>query len=236
MKTLLIIVLILSSFRIFGQDYYIVSSDTLNIRATPKSMYHFNATLNKGDTVYLLENNIDQLWKIKYNQTEGWVYSKFLTKDLFADWIKKSFLTGENPGCDEVNPLYNDTLNSYLKIQVGQNTDAAVKLINYESESCIRYVYVKAGETVMMKNIPEGQYYLKIAYGNDWREKVENGNCFGKFVRNAIYSRGQELLDFTVIRKGDKVYLPVYTLELDATAHTDQALATEGITEPEFYE
>ena len=128
-------------------------------------------------------------------------------------------------------------------MNVGYNTDAVLKVINIKTSKCIRYVYIQSGDTYNIKNIPEGRYYLKIAYGKDWRQKIVNGKCVGKFVSNALYKKGEKILDFNKVYTGIKsdgensyrtYQLPSYSLKLDATDFDENNFQTNSISEDEF--
>lgn len=162
----------------------------------------------------------------------------------FSDWDAKNYKTGSSPGCYTFSPRYNKSLNNRLEISVGNNTNVVVKLVNIETRKCIRYVYIRAGDIFTVKNIPEGRYYLKIAYGNDWRQKVINGKCTGKFISNALYEKGDEILDFNKVYEGIKTdgkrsyrsyEVSSYSLKLDViTTDVSQQFQTIGISEEEF--
>jgi curved DNA-binding protein CbpA len=166
-------------------------------------------------------------------------------EDLYRDWDKINLMTGSRPDCFNFEPQYDYSLDNSLSIRVGSNTDVVIKLIEQESNLCIRYVYIRSNSNFDIKNIPQGKYYLKIAYGFDWRQKVENGVCKGKFVKNAIYKRGEEILDFNKIYKGitnDGEYeytnyeIPSFSLSLDviSSAFDSNNFETNNISEEEF--
>lgn len=58
------------------------------------------------------------------------------------------------------------------------------------------YVYVAENSTTTVQEIPQGIYYLKLAYGYDWMSLGENGEKIGKFTRNVSYERSQDTFDF----------------------------------------
>ncbi len=162
----------------------------------------------------------------------------------YSDWDAKDYETGSSPGCYNFTPRYNKSLNNRLEVSVGSNTDAVIKLINIQTHKCIRYVYVRRGDVYNIRNIPEGKYYLKIAYGKDWRQKVVDGKCVGKFVTNALYKKGEEILDFNKVYEGIKTEgdnsfesykVPSYSLKLDVI-ETDVAdqFKTDEISERDF--
>jgi len=162
----------------------------------------------------------------------------------YSDWDEKNYETGSSPGCYNFTPRYNKSLNNRLEISVGYNTDVVLKLINIVTRKCIRYVYIRGGDIFKIRNIPEGKYYLKIAYGKDWRQKVINGKCIGKFISNALYKKGDEILDFNKVYEGIKTdgdssyrsyQVSSYSLKLDVIAtDVSDKFQTSGISEEEF--
>lgn len=81
----------------------------------------------------------------------------------------------------------------------------------------------------------------------DWRQKVINGICVGKFTSSALYKRGEEILDFNRVYTGIKsegensyrtYQLPSYSLKLDVfvTDPDKSSFPTNSISEAEFNE
>lgn len=119
--------------------------------------------------------------------------------DPYVDWGKVDLRTGTTPDCFNFTPTYDFAIKNKLNVKVGSNTDVVLKLCSYTTNKCIRYVYVRSGETYKIKNIPQDKYYTKIAYGTDWRQKIDNGQCIGKFTHNAMYKKKEKIIDFQVV-------------------------------------
>jgi len=236
---------------IFAQDLegYIVNSASLKLRSGPGTTFKEKNQLKKGTKVTLLEKNSDGWWKVRHNKEEGFVLSKHLVLDLLAGWEKQNFKSGEELKCENFQPSYAYEINNYLNIKVGNNTDVVVKLMKINEElgdMCIRIVYIRSSELYSITNIPEGKYYLKIAYGMDWRQKIINNRCIGKFIVNSIYEKG-EIMDFNIIKsvvtigndKYNKTKIPSFDLELNITT-TNKSLVNEfnsnNISEKQFNE
>lgn len=126
---------------------------------------------------------------------------------------------GNIPNCSSFTPKYNYKLNNKLVISVSMS-DAAVKLVSQTTNRCIRFVFIKNGTTYTLKNIPEGLYYLKIAYGENWSVKTGDLVCKGHFTSNALYKRGDEILNYNIIRTTDGYRIPSFSLSL-STTYTD---------------
>ena len=126
-------------------------------------------------------------------------------------------------------------IQNYLTVHVGGHTDVAVKLMDLRSDECIRYVFINSGSTFKIKNIPEGIYYLKIAYGKEWISRIDNGKCLGKFIRNAMYEKGEETMDFNLQYTADGYQIPSYSLRLDVIeSNVENTFQSQNISEEEF--
>jgi hypothetical protein len=153
---------------------------------------------------------------------------------LSSGWQEKDINNGQLPSCYNFNPQ-KGKIKNYLEIVVGGGTDVAIKVMNLETNECIRYVFVNSGSTYRIRNIPEGQYYLKIAYGKNWLSKIINGQCVGKFIRNPMYSKGDDIFDFNLQYTSDGYSIPSFRLSLDVIA-TDisNSFNSQTISEDEF--
>ncbi len=149
-------------------------------------------------------------------------------------YSRSDYNNGNMPKCYNYNPQTGE-YRSTLNISVGRGTDVVVKLMDYYSDICVRYVYVNAGTRFSIGYVPEGRYYLKLAYGRNFYTKNENGKCIGKFLDNALYKKGDQILDFNVQQTFDGVSVPSYDLQLDVKT-TDRAngLSSFNISEDSF--
>ena len=98
-----------------------------------------------------------------------------------------------------------------------------------DSNLCIRVTYITNGDSCFIRNIPEGIYYLKIAYGSDVRRENLAGKPTVRFTQNAFFKKGDDLLDFHLQEAGTEVVgnavymnykIPIYSLFLDVIADT----------------
>ena len=79
------------------------------------------------------------------------------------------------------------------------------------------------------------KYYLKIAYGKNWLSKVENGQCIGKFIRNPLYEKGEDIMDFTIQHSSEGYSIPSFRLELDVVSTgISNSFNSQNISESEF--
>lgn len=144
---------------------------------------------------------------------------KITREDKFASWEKKSYKSGATPNSfGKFKGKFNYKLDNYLKITVEKNTEVVVKLYKMgkteKDDELIRIAYINSNTTQYIRNIPEGEYFLKIAYGNDWRETTKNGKPFGTFTKNALYEKGEEILNYNSVKTDKGINVPSYSLTL----------------------
>lgn len=155
-------------------------------------------------------------------------------KLLSEGWEEQEIKNGQLPTCYNFAPK-RGTADNYLKVNVGGGTDVSIKVMSLSTNKCVRYVFINSLTTYTIKNIPEGEYYLKIAYGRKWISKVDNGQCIGKFISNPLYEKGQDILDFNLQYTVDGYNIPSYTLSLDVISRgTSNSFNSQNISESEF--
>jgi hypothetical protein len=149
-------------------------------------------------------------------------------------WREEDINNGQLPACYNFKPR-KGKVDNYLEVVVGSGTDVSIKVMNNETEKCIRYVFINSGSTYTIRNIPEGQYYLKIAYGKNWLSKVINGQCIGRFIRNPMYEKGEDIMDFNLQYTADGYSIPSFRLSLDVIAKDiSNSFNSQNISESEF--
>lgn len=122
---------------------------------------------------------------------------------------------------------------NYFDIIIGKGFDVAIKIVSCETNQPVRYVYVKENSTYTTSQIPQGKYYLKIAYGSDWMEPQDSVEI-GRFTRNAFYEKSKDVFDF-----GKKNQQQVVNYELKLNVQDGTALnnfKTQPINAAEFFE
>ncbi len=154
-------------------------------------------------------------------------------KLIAEGWEEKIIENGQLPDCYNFAPE-KSTIDNYLEVHVGGGTDVVIKVMNIQTNKCVRYVFINSHSTFNIRNIPEGRYYLKIAYGKEWLSKVENGQCIGKFIRNPIYEKGNNLMDFNLLYTSDSISIPSFQLKLDVTGDILNTFSSQNISESEF--
>lgn len=123
--------------------------------------------------------------------------SEMQMKYIDEGWLLKSnsSMDGELPSSYGIKPKYG-LQDNYFDINMGEGGNIVVKIIDLSNDRCIRYCYVSENASITINQIPQGQYYLMIAYGYDWMEKEENGFTHGKFTRNCYYEKSVDVFDF----------------------------------------
>ena len=121
---------------------------------------------------------------------------------------------------------------NYFDITVGKGCSVAIKIMDTATNRCIRYVYVPEGQTVTINEIPQGKYYLKLAYGNDWMVKTEGNHTLGKFTKNAFYEKSTNIFDFGMKNSTQIVNYKLEINVIDGSAKNN--FQTIAINETEF--
>ena len=131
-----------------------------------------------------------------------------------------------------ISPVYG-IQDNYFDIAMGSGCNVAVKIMDLRTDKCIRYVYVAENSTTTVQEIPQGVYYLKLAYGYDWMEyEKDNVMKIGRFTRNVSYERSQDTFDFGVKNSRDEVN---YRLEINVVdSKLENNFLATPINEEEF--
>ena len=238
LSTFIIMLAFIALAKAQSNEQYLVNTKTLNMRNGAGKEYDVITTLSMGDAVTINEKFDNGWWYVDFDGMQGYVFAKNLRKDPNNGWNRKYYQSGETPECENVDPQYDYNLDNYLKVKVGSHTDVVIKLMKQQNygDICTRIIFIRSGEIYYMKNIPEGNYYLKIAYGSDWRQKIVDQQCYGKFMKNAQYEIGKERLNYNVIHKSDRDQIPSFELSLDVITSTKaySTFKSNDISEAEF--
>lgn len=149
-------------------------------------------------------------------------------------WQEDYIENGQLPVCYNFQPK-RGKIKNYLEVYVGSGTDVVIKVMNVATDKCVRFVFINSGSTYKIQNIPEGKYYLKIAYGKKWFSRLENGQCVGKFIQNAVYDKGTEIMDFNIKYTDEGTSTPSFKLDLDVIAsEVSNTFNSDNISENEF--
>ena len=229
-----------------AQDVREVTATLLNVRKGPGTGHAVIGQLKAGDQVEIV-GQAGNWYEFKNQQLNGFAYGKYLKQiEIIPDpapeivrpdqeWEAITLENGDLSGCLEVDRLYDKKLENFLRIVVSDSTDVIVKLMNFYTGKCARAVFIKGGTTYSIENIPEGQYFLKIAYGKELGQVVEDNVCKLRFRKNVIYEKGEEILNYNLRRNTNGYEVPSYELFLDVTnPHTGKHFDAQKIDEAAF--
>ncbi len=171
-----------------------------------------NASNNQSGTITLSDSQNNLI-------SEGWYIPK----------IKPS---GELPKEYGVKSKFGQQDN-YFDIEIGKGCDVAIKIMDVATDKCIRYVFVPENSSANIQMIPQGKYYLKLAYGKDWMEYDNgNGTLNAKFTSNVTYDRSTDIFDFGKKNSSNVVN---YLLQINVVdSELQNSFGTIEISESEF--
>lgn len=146
-------------------------------------------------------------------------------------WEYYSPDNGDLPSNYGVKPI-KGLLDNYFDIEMGEGGNMAVKIVDSETETTIRYVYVCENTKTTITEIPAGKYYLKLAFGYDWMNYDQGSIIRGKFTKSAYYQVSDEIFDF-----GAKNTMNAKSFSLKIHTNHDPnytSFETSEITEEQF--
>lgn len=146
------------------------------------------------------------------------IYKKEEEKLLADCWESNEIENGQLSMCSILKQKKSNLVN-YLKVVVGSGKDVVIKVMNLKTDNCIQYIFINSGSTYLIKNIPKGEYYLKIAYGKNWFSKVQNNQCVGEFLRNPLYEKGVDTLNFKLQHSEGGYSIHSFSLHLDVISN-----------------
>ena len=147
-------------------------------------------------------------------------------------YVPKTTPSGELPREYGVKNKYGQQDN-YFDIEIGNGCDVAIKIVDAATDKCIRYVFVPENSSANIQMIPQGKYYLKLAYGKDWMEYDNgDGTITGKFTSNVTYDRSVDVFDFGKKNSSNVVN---YLLQINIMdSQLQNSFGTIEISEAEF--
>lgn len=147
-------------------------------------------------------------------------------------YVPKTTPSGELPREYGVKNKYGQQDN-YFDIEIGNGCDVAIKIVDAATNKCIRYVFVPENSSANIQMIPQGKYYLKLAYGKDWMEYDNgDGTITGKFTSNVTYDRSVDVFDFGKKNSSNVVN---YLLQINVVdSQLQNSFGTVEISEAEF--
>ncbi|UII31356.1 DnaJ domain-containing protein [Fulvivirga ulvae] len=162
-------------------------------------------------------------------------YNELGRKKKPSKWIDNHLKTGDSPYNHYFGKgVYNKNYENRVKIHNGQATDVVVCLAQYYSPyRTIRNEYIRAGESFEMTSIPNGTYYLKSFFGNDWNpDTLFMGKVRGFFETRAGFSKSDNYSDLLKIEQNNYQY-SIYEITLYPVAGGN--MESETINANEFF-
>lgn len=170
---------------------------------------------------------------VSNNQSETIALSDSQYKLISEGWyVPKTKPSGELPKEYGVKNKFGQQDN-YFDIEIGEGCDVAIKIMDVATDKCIRYVFVPENSSANIQMIPQGKYYLKLAYGKDWMEYDNgNGTLNAKFTSNVTYDRSTDIFDFGKKNSSNVVN---YLLQINVVeSELQNSFGTIEISESEF--
>ncbi len=130
--------------------------------------------------------------------------------------------------------VYDKSVNNWVQFKNGNAHDVVICLVNVYSDRTIRNEYIRAGSTFQMTNIPNGTYYIKGFYGNDWNpyKKIDGTNIKGGFDTNFSFSKSDGYGDRLSLQDNGYQYS---TYEVTLYSVSNGNMSQEGISQSEFF-
>ena len=173
--------------------------------------------------------------KIQENNPNSTELSSSQEQLIGEGWyVPKTVPEGELPKEYGVKSKFGQQDN-YFDIEIGNGCDVAVKIVDASTDKCIRYVLVPENSSANVQMIPQGKYYLKLAYGKDWMEYDNgDGTITGKFTKNTSYDKSVDVFDFG---KKNSSNIVSYVLQINVlNSHLQNNFGTIEITEDDFFQ
>lgn len=148
---------------------------------------------------------------------QGWEYSKLSGCELSEEY--------------GYTPEYG-MRDNYFEIKLGGESDCLVKIIDCQTNKCIREALVTNGSSVIISQIPQKRIYLKLAFGRTLMEKRSDYVTECKFTSDVSYEKSATVFDFGTKNSPDVIN---YTLEINISKGTAKKnFETIPISEEEF--
>ncbi len=171
-----------------------------------------------GWIIYLVNTNENSSSSSKYAYNSNEIVD---TAPEMAERVSKylgnKLKTGDSPYNNYFGKgIYIKEYLNKLEVKNGQSLDVIVCLTEYYgSKRTIRNEYIRAGESFIMTNIPNGTYYLKSFYGRDWNPDtlLYNGRLKGIFDTSSGFSVSDDFDDLIKMEQNEQAY-SIYSVTL----------------------
>ncbi len=117
---------------------------------------------------------------------------------------------------DEISDI--ESMNN-ITVHTSSLSEAIVCLINSDNNKTIRNQYIGRHSTFKLNNIPNGNYFLKVYYGNNWKnEKIINDRIKGGFeeeIRFVKLNTNKDMFKMKQQQQGASIAYSSYEINLD---------------------
>lgn len=138
------------------------------------------------------------------------------------NWSTHQLTTGMSIPCQASSGQFDDNLDNFLRILGSQHSDMYVKLIERKTDNVVREVFIKRGTSFNIRNIPQEEYYVKIAYG---RNPQTDENCQFKFEKELGYEQPRHVFNYFNRLATRGLVLPCYELNLRRDVEAEKRYA-----------
>lgn len=183
-------------------DFLVVEAEKMNLRSKPSVKSNIVDKLSKGDIVTFVSVHNSEWTKVRFYNQEGYLSAKYLNSieesQQYSNWTKIISVTGENLECSNITPKQDYNIDNSLDIYNSTQSNSVIKLMD-KYDQCIRMAYIGIGEKYSMKNIPEGIYKVRVAYGKRLSKSFLNGGiCYVSFLVEPEYMEYPDSYDFYI--------------------------------------
>lgn len=137
-------------------------------------------------------------------------------------WTSLQLSTGMSIPCQQVEEEYDQQLDNFLRVLGSQHSDMYVKLIRKTDDQVVREVFIKRGTSFNIRNIPQEEYYVKIAYG---KTPQTDENCQFKFEKELGYEQPSHIFNYYNRLATRGLVIPCFELNLRRDANTEKRYA-----------
>lgn len=142
-------------------------------------------------------------------------------------WTSLQLSTGMSIPCQQIEEEHDVSLDNFLRVLGSEHSDMYVKLIRRKDDQVVREVFIKKGTSFNIRNIPQEEYYVKIAYG---KTPQTDENCQFKFEQELGYEQPSHVFNYFNRLASRGLVIPCFELNLrrDKEAEKRYALSSSG--------
>ena len=126
-------------------------------------------------------------------------------------WSDHQLSNGMSAPCQVSEAEYDASIDNFLRVLGSKHSDMYVKLIKKSTDEVVREVFIRKGTSFNIRNIPQEEYYVKIAYG---KNPQTNENCQFKFEKELGYEQPSHVFNYFNRLASRGLVIPCYELNL----------------------